>query len=295
MPKKNNKTILVTGATGHQGGAVIRHLRERGFAVRALTRNPDKPEARELGPGTEIVRGDLSDASSITRALEDVAGVYSVQDSTQGFDTEVRQGTNVADAVNRSAVGHLVYSSVASADRNTQIPHFDSKAKIEDHIRNTGVRYTIFRPVFFMENLLQMKDMIEHGTFAMPLSPDTRLQMIAVDDIGAFATMAFEHPGKWAGKVMELAGDELSMTEIADHLSRITGQTVKYSQVDWKDFEGRAGKEIATMFRWFESDGYHIDIASVRGERAQLLSFDRWLDVTWRKAPATQKAGSEPS
>jgi uncharacterized protein YbjT (DUF2867 family) len=292
MPKKNNKTILVTGATGHQGSAVIRHLRERGFAVRALTRNPDKPEARQLGPGTEIVRGDLDDAASITRALEDVAGLFSVQDSKQGFDSEVRQGSNVADVVNRSGVGHLVYSSVASADRSTQIPHFESKARIEDHIRNTGVRYTIFRPVFFMENLLQMKDIIEQGTFAMPLAPDTRLQMIAVDDIGAVATMAFERPGKWVGKVMELAGDELSMTEIADHLSRITARPVKYAQVDWKDFEGRAGKEITTMFRWFESEGYHVDIASVRQERPQLLAFDRWLDVNGRKTPASQKAGS---
>ncbi len=280
--RSSNKTIVVTGATGHQGGAVVRHLRERKFAVRALTRDPDKPEARRLSaPGTEIVRADLSDTASITRALEDAYGVYSVQDSRQGFDAEVRQGVNVADAANRAGVDHLVYSSVASADKKTGIPHFESKFKIEEHIRNTGLRYTIFRPVFFMENFLAMKDSIEQGKLAMPLSPQTRLQMVAVTDIGAFAAMAFEHSGSWGNRVMELAGDELSMQEIAEVMSRATGRSVQYSQVPWDEFARRAGEEITAMFKWFESEGYHVDISEVRRDRPELLSFERWFALDW--------------
>src|SRR6185503_12374994 len=95
----------------------------------------------------------------------------------------------------RSRISHFVFSSVGSADRRTGIPHFDSKFRIEEHLRGTGLRYTILRPVFFMENWLGMRDTIESGTLALPLSPETRLQMIAVDDIGIFVTMALEHPG----------------------------------------------------------------------------------------------------
>ena len=289
MNRNQDRTILVTGATGHQGGAALRHLKQRGFTVRALTRDPDKPEARRLDTaGTEVVKGDQDDPASLTRALDGISGVYSVQDSKAGFDSEVRRGVNVADAANRSRIDHLVYSSVASADANTGIPHFDGKARIEEPVRNTDLRYTILRPVFFMENLLGMRQAIGQGTLAMPLSPETRLQLIAVDDIGAFAGMAFEHPGHWNSRVIELAGDELSMLEIADTLSRNTGHPVRYVQVPWDDFETKAGKEMATMFRWFESEGYRVDIPSVRAEHESLLGFSHWLNTTWQ--PAGQAA-----
>lgn len=283
MARHHNRTILVTGATGHQGGAALRHLRERGFPVRALTRDPGKPAARQLEtPGIEVVRGDLSDPASLTRALDGMSGVYSVQNSRNGFDTEVSQARNLVDAANRQEVDHFVYSSVASADRNTGIPHFDSKFRIENHLRASGLRYTIIRPVFFMENLLAMKPSIEQGVFKMPLKPETRLQMIAVDDIGAFIAMSFEHPGHWQNRVEEIAGDERSMEELAEAFSRATGKDVKYIQTPWNEFEQQAGKEMATMFQWFEREGYHVDIADVRRERPQLRSFDHWLNTTWR-------------
>src|SRR5947209_18170569 len=153
MAKKSQKLILVTGATGKQGGAVLDQLQERGLSVRILTRHPEKPEARALvGRGVDVAQGDLNDTASLTRALEDVHGVFSVQDWTAGAEAEIRQGINLTEAANRSGVSHLVYSSVGSADQNTGIPHFDSKFRIEEHIRSTGIRYTIFRPVFFMEN-----------------------------------------------------------------------------------------------------------------------------------------------
>ena len=292
MAKHNNKTILVTGATGHQGGAALRQLHDRGFPVRALTRDPDKPAARKLVvPGTELVRGDLDDATSLQRALDGVHGVFSVQDARIGYENEVRQGKALADAANRSRTNHLVYTSVASADQKTGLPHFDSKLQIENHIRNTGLRYSIFRPVFFMENFLAMKPAIEQGKFSMPLSPQTRLQMIAVEDIGAFATMAFERPGHWENRVLELAGDELSIQEIADSFGRVTGVNVRYTQVPWDAFEQQAGKEIAQMFKWFEDEGYHVNIPSVRQERGQLQSFDRWLNLTWSKADSRVSGG----
>ncbi len=289
MTSYESKTILVTGATGHQGGAVLRHLIARGFPVRALTRDPDKPEARPLhAPGIEVVKGSLDDSGSVKRALDGVNGAYSVQDSKPGFDTEVRQGSAFADAANQSGIQHFVYSSVASADRETGIPHFDSKAKIEEYLRNTGLRYTVLRPVFFMENLLGMRASIEASTLALPLNPQARLQMIAVDDIGAFAAMAFERPGRWTNRTIELAGDELPIQEIVDALGQKTGRTVHYQQTPWNEFESRAGKEMAMMFRWFERVGYHVDIGAVRAEHPQTLSFNRWLNGFW--SPATRAA-----
>jgi len=290
---KRSKTILVTGATGRQGGAVLKHLRERGFPVRAVTRDPDRPEARRLAsPGTEVVRGDLSDTASLSRALDGASGVYSVQDSKPGGETEIQQGLNLVNIANRLRIDHLVYSSVASADRNTRIPHFESKFRLEEHIRNSGLHYSIFRPVFFMENLLGMKSAIEQGTFSMPLDPQTRLQVIAVDDIGAFVAMAFEHPGSWGNQVTELAGDELSMQEIADSFGRISGHPVRYSQIPWDEFERQSGRAYTIMYRWFQQEGYHVDIARLRQHRQQLLTFDRWLSLNWSRAGA---AGSTMS
>lgn len=289
MAKKTNKIILVTGATGKQGGAALRHLKKSSFALRVLTRDPEKPAARALvGHGVEVIKGDLEDPASLARALDEVDGVYSVQDFTGGAETEIRQGVNLADAANRAAVSQFVYSSVGGADQNTNIPHFDSKFRIEEHIRGLGLPYTILRPVFFMENWLGMKGQIDSGTLALPLSPDTHLQMIATDDIGAFVAAAFEHPGKWLGKALEIAGDDLSVSSIAQTFSTNEGHEVKYQQVSWDQFEKNAGHEMTVMYRWFEDVGYHADINALRELLPTLTGFDRWVNSKWQSNTAQQ-------
>jgi uncharacterized protein YbjT (DUF2867 family) len=282
--RRSNKLILVTGATGHQGGAVLQVLHEKGYPVRASTRHPDSPKAHALvGHGTEIVRGDLDDMPSLVRAMDGVYGVFSVQTPMEeGVEAEIRQGINLADAAKRSRVSHFVYSSVSSADRRTGIPHFESKFRIEEHVRATGTPYTIFRPVFFMENWLGMRDTIEQGVLAMPLDPETRLQMIAVRDIGVFTAMAFEKPGHWQGRAVDIAGDELSMREIADSLGRLSGRVVAYSQIPWDRFEQTAGREMTVMYRWFQDVGYSVDLAALRQENSNLTNFERWLQTNWR-------------
>lgn len=291
MPANKNKSklILVTGATGHQGGAALRHLAERSFAVRALTRDPDGPNARKLaGQKAEIVKGDLEDQSSLTRALDGVYGVYSVQNSHQaGVEGEIRQGINLADAAKRAGITQFVYSSVGSADQNTGIPHFDSKFRMEEHIRRTGMRVTIVRPVFFMENWLGMRDMIANGRLELPLEPETRLQMVAVDDIGGVVALAFEHPGKWQDRTFELAGDELSMSELAQTFTRFIGRDVQYVKVPWNEFEAKAGNEMTRMYRWFQDTGYHVDIPAVRQEYPKLTTFTRWMNSSWHTATQT--------
>jgi uncharacterized protein YbjT (DUF2867 family) len=285
MPANSNKnkTAVVTGATGQQGGAAVRHLRQRGFPVRALTRDAEQPKARALvGHGTEVVRCDMEDEASLARAIDGAYGVYSVQNSQEaGVEGEIRQGVHVANTAKRSNVSLFIYSSVASADQRTGIPHFDSKFRIEETIRGTGMRYTIVRPVFFMENWLGMRQAIEGGALSLPLDPATRLQMVAVDDIGGVVATALERPGKWQDRVIEVAGDELSMSDLAQAFTRASGREVRYVQVAWDEFEQQAGKEMTLMYRWFQDTGYHVDIGAVRSEYPKLTTFDHWMNANW--------------
>lgn len=280
MSKNSERIILVTGATGRQGGAVYRHLRKKGFKLRALVRDPNSNQARQLmGNGQEVFQGSFDDPDSMMRAMDGVYGVFSVQSYTA---REIEQGEAVIEAASRRNVSHFVYSSVGSADEETGIPHFESKIKVEEHLRSSGLPYTIMRPVFFMENWhRRFGESIRNGQLQQPLSPTTSLQMVAVDDIGAFAALAFEHPDKWKNRTFSLAGDELSMQQIADAFARVTAQNVKYVQVSWDQFERNMGRELTVMYRWFQETGFHFDIEEVRREYPPTRTFNRWLDACW--------------
>ena len=280
VSKNNERIILVTGATGRQGGTVYRQLQKKGFKLRALVRDPNSNQARDLeGYGEEVFQGSLDDPDSLMRAMDGVYGVFSVQPHSAN---EIQQGVTVIEAAKRQGVSHFVYSSVASADEETGIPHFESKVKVEDHLRSSGLQYTIVRPVFFMENWHRgFGASIRNGQLQQPLSPTAKLQMIAVDDIGAFAVLAFEHPDEWKNRTFSLAGDELSMQQIADAFSRVTARNVKYVQVSWDQFEKNMGRELTVMYHWFEEKGFHFNLEEVRREYPATHTFDRWLGDYW--------------
>jgi uncharacterized protein YbjT (DUF2867 family) len=273
------RPILVCGATGSQGGAVARSLLDRGFRVRALTRDAQKPEARSLADrGAEVVQGDMDDRPSMDRALEGIHGVFSVQNFWEaGYDREVRQGKTVADAASAAGVGHFVYSSVGSAHRRTGIAHFDSKWEIEEHVRGLGLHRTVLRPVFFMQNWEMMRGPILGGTLPQPLDPGKPFQQVAVEDIGAFAAIAFERPDEWIGREVEIAGDERTMPEIAEAFGRVVGKQIGYYQVPWEQFEEQMGEEYAVMYRWFNDVGYEADVGSLRREHPGLIDFEGYL------------------
>ena len=273
------RLIVVTGATGKQGGAVARSLLDRGFRIRALTRNPHKPEAQALADrGAEVVQGDMEDRSAMERALEGAYGVFSVQNYWEtGYDGEVQQGKTVADAAKAAGVEHFVYSSVGSAHRQTGLAHFESKWEVENHVRELDLRYTILRPVFFMQNWEMMRGMVLGGTLAQPLDPDKPFQQVAVEDIGAFAAIAFENPDRWIGREVDLAGDEPTMLEIAETFGRVIGREVSYYQVPWDQFEEQMGEEFTVQYRWFNDMGYEADIAALQQEYPELTTFERYL------------------
>jgi len=281
VSKNNERIILVTGATGRQGNAVYRHLQKKGFKLRALVRDPSSKQARQLvGNGQEVFQGSFDDPDSLMRAMDGVYGVFSVQPYTA---REIEHAEAVIEAAKRQDVSHFVYSSVGSSDEETGIPHFESKIRVEEHLRSSGLPYTILRPVFFMENWQKQLfgESIRNGQLQQPLSPTTNLQMVAVDDIGAFASLAFEHPGKWMNKTFSLVGDELSMQQIADAFSRVTAHDVKYVQISWDQFEKNMGRELTVMYHWFEEKGFHLNIEEMRREYPLTHTFNRWLDAYW--------------
>jgi uncharacterized protein YbjT (DUF2867 family) len=286
------RLVLVTGATGKQGGATTSHLVRRGYRVRALTRSPEGDAARALrGQGVEVVGGDLDDRASLEQAVRGANGVFSVQNFWEtGYEREVEQGIRLADVAKTAGVDHFVYSSVGSAHRDTGLSHFESKWKIEEHIRSSGLRYTIFRPVWFMENWEGpfLRPHILNGTLALPLDPGVNFQQIAVDDVGAFAAMAFDDAAAWQGREVDLAGDESTVAGVVETFSRVIGRKVTYQQVPWDDYRAMAGDEYHDMFRWFQDVGYDADIAARRREYADLTSFETYLrDSGWEGAQAT--------
>lgn len=271
----------MAGATGRQGGATVRALLERGYSVRALTRHPESERAQKLAAaGVEVVKGDLGDPASLTAAVKGVDGVFSVTDFWEhGHDKEIAHGKNLADAAQTAGVKHFVYSSVGGADRARTVGHFESKWQVEQHLKTLSMKWTVLRPVSFMENWDPAE--VNGGKLQSPLSPTTHLQQISVDDIGRFAAEAFDHPDEWAGKTVEIAGDDRSMADIAAALGKALGRQVDYVQVPWADFEKMAPPEIAAMFKWFEADGYHADVAGLRARYSFLTSFDAYLERAW--------------
>ena len=276
-----SRLILVSGATGNQGGAVVRALLERGYKVRALTRHPEALKAQKLAAlGVEVIQGDLNDPSSLAPAVAGAYGVFSVQDFWEhGREGEIRQGKNLADAAQAAGVKHFVYTSVGGADRAVGVPHFESKWEIEKYLHTLPLSSTILRPVSFMENWeYSARESVAKAKISSPLSPTTHFQQIALDDIGRLAAEAFDHPDQWIGKTVEIAGDDRTMAEVAAAFEKAAGTKIGYVQEPWPDFEKSAGPEITAMYRWFESDGYQADVAGLRARYPFMTSFDAYLE-----------------
>ena len=295
-----DKTVLVTGATGRQGGAVIRHMLPKGWKMRALTRNPASHAATELaGQRVEVMQGDLEDAPSLDRACRGIYGIYSVQDFwSVGAKREVQQGKNLADAAKNAGVQHFVFSSVGGAERNTGIPHWESKWEIEKYIRQLALPATIFRPASFMEtyHILEVEVGILKGRLADPIRGDRPYQTIATDDIGAFVALAFERPKDFIGRELEIAGSELTNLEAAQVFSRVLGKPVKFRRLPLPIVHLVLGREFYAMFRWFNEEGYKADIAGLRRRypEVHLHTLEEWLrEEGWHKRALRFRAPKE--
>lgn len=263
----NDRTILITGVTGHQGGAVAQALHDSGFRLSGLTRKPESEQAAALArQGVDVVKGDLDDEATLQRALAGVWGVFGVQNTWEaGVEREEAQGKRLATLARAAGVEHYVYTSVGSAHKRTGIPHFDNKWRIEETVRSLGFpSHVILRPVFFMENLLAPYS-LQGDTLAWALGPDTKLQMIAVEDIGWFGARAFTDAAALNRREIDLAGDVRTMPEAAQILTEALGRKIAFAQTPIEAVR-QYSEDTALMLEWFERVGYSADIANLERE-----------------------------
>lgn len=294
--------ILVTGATGAQGGALVPLLLQRGFAVRALTRDPAKPAGRALAAlGAEVVPGNLDDEASLERACAGCHGVFSVQNFWEkgvGHDREVEQGCKLARAAKKAGVQHFVQTSVANCDHAPGVLHFESKYKIEQYIDSLGLPRTFLREVFFMENFTQpvMRSGVKKAmdpywilpTIIGLLDRDIRFHMISVADIAWFAADIFAHPQQYLGTHLDVAGDVLTGTQMRDIFREVTGRRLlPTSKLLTRLALRLINPESARQFQWNNQQGWNFAIEPLRQRHPGLISFQQFLSLHY----VTQEKG----
>ena len=268
--KAGKDLILVTGATGRQGGAVAGELLARKHRVAAMTRKPESPAAQAFAKrGATIVKGDLDDPASLERALNGAWGVFAVQNTWEaGVAKEEEQGKRLAEIAKAKGVQQFVYASVSSAHRRTGIPHFDNKWRVEETVRRLGLpSFVIIRPVFFMENWASpwFKPAIDQGKLMIGLKPETALQMVAVRDIGQYGRLAFERHQELNGRAFDIAGDVHTSPETARILSEAAGRPITFEPVSIAEVR-KSSEDYALMLEWFNRVGYDVDIKAITKE-----------------------------
>lgn len=279
-------TALVYGATGQQGGAVARALRQAGWNVRAFVRDADSRGARALAAvDCMLFRGDLADPASIAAATAGVHGVFSVQPSSGQGDAygitdaeEIRYGIAVADAALAAGVRHLVYSSVnAAGGQPTRVGHFDSKTAVERHLATLALPVTVIRPSAFMEILTLPGLGLDEGRITFFMRPDQHMQFIAVADIGRIAAEILAAPHRFAGRKIEIAGDALTGEELAAKLGKALGRPIAYQRFPDKVL---ADSPVLAGLAALVDDGRlagRADLAALRTLCPGLQTFDIWL------------------
>jgi uncharacterized protein YbjT (DUF2867 family) len=263
-----SRTVLVTGASGQQGHAVAEALLARGHKVRALARHPENAAILALAAkGAEVAVGEFADTARVTAAAmgADVAFLMG-NPFDAGVEAETRQGIVAADAIRAAGVGHLIYSSVASADRNTGIPHFESKYAVEKHIAGLGIPFTISAPVTFMDNAVApwSIESLRKGVLNFPVPADRKLQLVAVTDIGAFVASLVERREAMFGQRYDIAGDELTGKQQVEILTEAIGRPIAYHSVPPEVVRQYQGEDQARMAEWFDAVGYSADIPRLR-------------------------------
>ena len=246
---RESAIIFVTGGTGKQGGAVARNLAKEGYTVKVLTRNPDSTKARGLTSlGIELIKGTLDDPRTYKKHLEGAFGVFSVLSFEYGTKKEIAQGTSLADLARDTGVQHFIYSSVAWAEAKSDVPHFESKLKIENHIKELGIPYTILRPASLYENFLypQVKEAINNGILVQPTKETTRMQYVASEDVGRAAVRIFNNPELYINRTLDLATETLTTNQVAGLFSSELERPMGYQYLPGQ----LLGHDLDLMYQW---------------------------------------------
>ena len=279
---ETGKTIFVTGATGKQGSAAIRHLLQKGFIIKALTRNKQSEKARRIQQsGVEMIEGDLDEPSTYADHLNNIHGIFAVLDFIQGPKKETEQGFDLVAAAKEKGIAHLLYSSVIGADANTGIPHWESKNKIENLLKQSGVHHTVIRPSSFMENFLlpPVKNRLLKGKLVTPAHKKKVMQYVSTEDVGRVAAIIFSDPQSYMGKTITLAAEQMDGIQLAERFSKAFNKPIKYQQLPGIITRLAMGRDLHMMYNWInQHDAVFVkDLEAFKKEFPGMLSLDEWI------------------
>jgi uncharacterized protein YbjT (DUF2867 family) len=232
--------------------------------------------------GVEIVAGNLEDPASLDPALVGADALFGVTTPFEGSEAEAHKGVALVDAAHRAGIAHMVYTSACNADRPTGIPSFEAKLRVEQHLRASGVPFTIVAPAYFMENLLTPFSLarLRQGEYTRWMPLERKLQMIAVGDLGRFCAQVFEQREAFLGHRLDLAADELDAREAATHLSRVLGREIRPVELPLESFpaDGELGRNVAALLAWLARTGFSADIEGCRRQFPELgwRTFGQW-------------------
>lgn len=287
-----NETVLVVGATGRQGHAVARRLLSAGHQVLAGSRDPSSPRLAPLvAAGAEPVAVDLAEPGSLRAAARWADSVFLITVPGQEAD-ERETGERAVRDLAAVDVRHVVYSSVAGADRDTGIPHFTAKFHVEQALADTGVPHTVVAPVFFMENPRPSMAASGGRVLAAPIAAETVLHQVSVADIASFVAHVLAEPWTHLSGRVELAGDALTGPEQAKLLGDVLGWPVRYRTLPADP--ARFGPDLAAMFRWFDEVGYGVDVDALHRAYPEVpwTSFAEWAERNARWLTTTKEMAS---
>lgn len=273
--------VLVTGATGRQGGVLARTLLKQGHRVRAFTRNEDSDQVMELKQlGAEIFKGDFEDRHSIERGMKDVTAVFAMGTSFEkGLEAEVLHGKNIAEAAKEVGVKHYIYSSSAAANRSTGVPLLEAKVKIEHCVRSLGLPFTIIGSVFFMENLFGESELgeLSRGRVSLPVPSFCKLQQVSLEDFANFVVLALEHRDQFIGRRLDIASDELNGVKAVQILEKALGRRLVYIEPN-SERESNDRSDLTGLYQWLAQGGTSVNIELLRRQFPEVgwRNYDRW-------------------
>ena len=310
------KIIAVIGATGAQGGGLVRAiLRDKngGFAARAVTRNPGSDKAKALAKaGAEVVVADTGDQKTVERAFAGAHGAFCVTNFWEHFspERELADATNMAKAAKQAGVRHVIWSTLEDTRKwvplsdnrmptlqgKYKVPHFDGKGEADDVFRKLGVPTTFLLTSFYWENLIFFGSGPKRGpdgklaiTFPMD---DKKLPAIAVEDIGKVAYAIFKRGQEFIGKTVAISGEQLTGAQIAAALTRALGEDVRYNAVPpdvYRGFGFPGADDLGNMFQvkrdFQEAFCGPRDPKIARGLNPELQTFDQWLKENKSRIP----------
>lgn len=273
--------VLVIGATGTQGSAVARRLIKDGRSVRAAVRRADTAVAQALArEGAMLATVDFDDPGSLERAARDVSAMFAMATPfvEGGADAEARHGRNLVDAAVAAGVPHLVYSSVASANRGTGVPHFESKAAVERYLASSGLAWTVLAPVEFLENIHApwALSALREGRIEDFVAADVARDFVAVDDLAVVAARVLGDPTGWARQRVEVASDRVTGRGLAELVAAAMGRPIEYVA---SPLPPGMDDDLSRMKRWISTVGYDVDLSSLRAALPGIdwMTAERWV------------------